>query len=49
MNAVVKIDETGKLEITADLVKKLGFERGDELVVAKAGVAEHVEMVILPK
>jgi len=49
MNAVVKVDKTGKLEIPADLVKELGFERDEELVVVKAGVAEHVEMVILPK
>ena len=49
MNAVVKVDETGKLEIPADLVKTLGFEQGEELVVVKAGVAENMEMAILPK
>jgi predicted RNase H-like HicB family nuclease len=49
MSAVVKVDKTGKLEIPADLVKELGFEQGEELVVVKANVAEHVKMVILPK
>ena len=49
MNTVVKVDETGKLEIPADLVKTLGFEQGEELVVVKAGVAENMEMAILPK
>jgi len=49
MNAMVKINKTGKLEIPANLVKELGFEQGEELVVIKAGVAEQVEMIILPK
>ena len=49
MNTVVKVDKTGKLEIPADVVKELGFEQGEELVVFKASVAEHAEMVILPK
>lgn len=49
MNAVIKIDKTGNLEIPADLVKKLGFEQGEELVVFKAGVAGYVDMLILPK
>ncbi len=49
MNAVIKVDKTGKLEIPADLVKELGFERDEELVVVKASVAEHVEMVILSR
>jgi len=49
MNAVVKVDKTGKLEIPADLVKKLGFEQEEELVVIKANVAENMRMAILPK
>ena len=49
MNAVVKVDKTGKLEIPADLVKMLGFEQGEEFVVVKASIADYVEMVILPK
>jgi bifunctional DNA-binding transcriptional regulator/antitoxin component of YhaV-PrlF toxin-antitoxin module len=49
MNAVVKVDGTGKLEIPADLMNKLGFKQEEELVVIKANVAENMEMVILPK
>ena len=49
MSAVVKVDKTGKLEIPADLMKELGFEQGEELVVVKATVAGNAEMVILPK
>jgi len=49
MNAVVKIDKTGKLEIPANLVKEWGFEQGKEMAVVKAIVAENMEMIILPK
>lgn len=49
MNAVVKIDETGKLEIPANLVKELGFEQGQEIAIVKAIAAEHVEMILLSK
>jgi bifunctional DNA-binding transcriptional regulator/antitoxin component of YhaV-PrlF toxin-antitoxin module len=49
MNAVVKVDETGKLEIPADLMNKLGFKQEEKLVIIKANVAENMEMIILPK
>ena len=49
MSAVVKVDKTGKLEIPSDLVKELGFQQGEELMVVKANVAGHTEIVILPK
>jgi len=49
MSAVIKVDKTGKLEIPSDLVKELGFQQGEELMVVKAIVAGHTEMVILPK
>ena len=49
MNAVIKVDGTGKLEIPADLVKELGFGAGEELVVVKARASEQMQLMILPR
>lgn len=49
MNAVLRIDKTGKLEIPANLVKEWGFEQGEELVIVKAVAGEQVEMIIIPR
>ncbi len=49
MNAVIKVDGTGKLGMPADVVKALGFGQGEEFVVVKANASNQMAVMLLPK